>query len=48
MDFKAELSLLTPLTTINSALTHSIRARTAVATWAYARIVLGTEPEYLG
>ena len=32
MDSKAESSLLAPLTTVNLALTHPTRARTAVAT----------------
>ena len=48
MDSEAESSLLAPSTTVDSALTRPTRAQTAVATWAYARIVLGTEPEYLG
>lgn len=48
MDSEAELSLLAPLTAVDSALTRPTRARTAVATWAYARTALGTEPEYSG
>jgi len=48
MDSEAESSLLAPSTTVDSALTRPTRTRTAVATWAYARTALGTEPEYLG
>ncbi len=48
MDSEAESSLLAPSTTVDSGLTRPTRAQTAVATWAYARTALGTEPEYLG
>ena len=48
IDFKAESSLFAPLTTVNLVLTHLMRARTAIATWAHAYIALGIEPEYLG
>ena len=48
MDSEAELSLLAPSTTVDSASTRPMRARTAVATWAYAYMALGTELEYLG
>ena len=48
MDSEAELSLLAPSTTVDSASTRPIRARTAVATWAHAHTALGTELEYSG